>query len=540
MAKLATLIDDFEDGVINSSLWDVLGTVNESGGRAVLTPISGFSFLTTDVQYDLTASQVIMHVPTVTAAGISGTLLSGVSLEMNSSNSASIFKFGNDIICQKIVAGVTTNVLSTPYNPATHVYWRFREAAGIFYWEVSAAGTSWTSLFSTTVATNLFPVTAVYLTFAAGYTSGFELSPGMLEIAAVNPGLSITGNTAVSTSSGTANISSLLALTGSASSTSSGTAAISIPPLGAHSVTGAAISTTTTSASIIIVAPNELTGAALSTTFGTADISITGDLSGVVTAFTSTTAVITIIPAAVDPSTPVQYFTFEPPVAYDLPPTLPNPRPRYINAHAKWKPGQRRGRSVLKSGSTYTIVDSPTVDQTNSADAHYLGGHIYTVTQEEANSLSAAGFAVTPFPDRIFPILTILSPPSGANVDQRVRVKLLVSEQVEVTATLTGVGLTYPIAVPSTNFSITTSDLLPGSYRLEFVATDLALLSTTAYVDFEINHGGQPVHLCVFPATDLYPSDDLYPILCDEPTPVILPIPSTTLLPSVTLLPGTP
>lgn len=89
-----------------------------------------------------------------------------------------------------------------------------------------------------------------------------------------------------------------------------------------------------------------------------------------------------------------ELFYFEPPVAYDLPPTLPNPRPRYINAHARWKGGQRRGRSVLKLDGVYQTIDTPTVDQTLAASEVYMGGHIYTVTSLVAAALVAAGYTI--------------------------------------------------------------------------------------------------------------------------------------------------
>lgn len=85
---------------------------------------------------------------------------------------------------------------------------------------------------------------------------------------------------------------------------------------------------------------------------------------------------------------------FEPPIAYDLPPTLPGAR-GVINSHARWKKGQRRGRSVLKTAGVYKTVDSPTVDETKAADIYYAGGHIYEVSDAERLALEAAEYTVT-------------------------------------------------------------------------------------------------------------------------------------------------
>jgi hypothetical protein len=50
---------------------------------------------------------------------------------------------------------------------------------------------------------------------------------------------------------------------------------------------------------------------------------------------------------------------------------------------------------VLKFGDTYTVTDTPSVDETLAADKVYMGGHIYTVDSDEAADLVAAGFSVT-------------------------------------------------------------------------------------------------------------------------------------------------
>jgi hypothetical protein len=87
--------------------------------------------------------------------------------------------------------------------------------------------------------------------------------------------------------------------------------------------------------------------------------------------------------------------TFEPPVAYDTPTYLPDTPRGPALFLARWMNPRARGRTVLKVGSTYRTVDTPTVDEVNAADIAYLGGHIYTVTSTEAAALTAAGYVVT-------------------------------------------------------------------------------------------------------------------------------------------------
>lgn len=56
--------------------------------------------------------------------------------------------------------------------------------------------------------------------------------------------------------------------------------------------------------------------------------------------------------------------------------------------------GVRRGVSVLKIDGVYRTIDSPTVDQINTATEYYAGGHVYQVTEQTAFDLTEAGYAV--------------------------------------------------------------------------------------------------------------------------------------------------
>lgn len=51
-----------------------------------------------------------------------------------------------------------------------------------------------------------------------------------------------------------------------------------------------------------------------------------------------------------------------------------------------------RGVSLLKTGSTYAQVQSPSDAQMEAADVVYLGGYTYTISAGEAAALTAAGY----------------------------------------------------------------------------------------------------------------------------------------------------
>lgn len=50
------------------------------------------------------------------------------------------------------------------------------------------------------------------------------------------------------------------------------------------------------------------------------------------------------------------------------------------------------GVSVVKYGSEYEMVYTPSIDTWDTADEVYLGGRVYEISDEEAALLTAAGF----------------------------------------------------------------------------------------------------------------------------------------------------
>lgn len=75
--------------------------------------------------------------------------------------------------------------------------------------------------------------------------------------------------------------------------------------------------------------------------------------------------------------------------------------------YARWRNNLPCGRTVLKNSGIYTTLDNPTVDQVNSADIAYLGGHIYYISDAEAAALTAAGYTTTPDIFSLYPLLTL-------------------------------------------------------------------------------------------------------------------------------------
>lgn len=84
-------------------------------------------------------------------------------------------------------------------------------------------------------------------------------------------------------------------------------------------------------------------------------------------------------------------YTFSPPVQYSgirVPAWSRGPERAFFSRASN----MAVGRSVLKIDGTYVTIDTPTVDQINSATEYYAGGHIYTVDSLVAAALTAAGY----------------------------------------------------------------------------------------------------------------------------------------------------
>lgn len=354
MAKLATLTDDFQDGVIDTSKWRVVsGTVAETGGRIKLTPSTTTAiFATIGDTYDFTGSHVIAHVPVVTSNGSTGSLQSIMAVRKDSSNATLIGKRGSELVCSKLVGGVETHLAFTPFNATSHLFWRLRTDSSNIYWETSATGTSFTIQHTASIASLGFPITLVGFYLATDYV-GTEFFPGTFQAESVNPGLPLRASgSSTSTGSLALQITAPLSLTAAGSSTSTGS--LTFTPLPASTVSMSASGTSTSTGSLALTIPAP----------------------------------------PLPPVMPAGTWYFEPPVVNDLPPTLPGVRHRVINSHAKWKGGQRRGRSVLKLDGVYQIIDTPTVDQTHAATEVYMGGHIYQVPVDIAYQLHLLGLNV--------------------------------------------------------------------------------------------------------------------------------------------------
>ncbi|WP_233165830.1 vanadium-dependent haloperoxidase [Archangium sp. Cb G35] len=172
MAKAHTLSDNFNDNSTDTSKWLAFGSTHEVNQRLELYPdglsktASGY---VSTVPYDLTGSSFKLEV-TQTLRPVLGARTFFRALVTEDVNEVGMLVENGVLHCGQTVSGTRTSLASVPYEPARHLWWRLREAAGTLWWECSGDGQSWQVLHSRPSPIQL---TAVKLSFGAGRDNGF-------------------------------------------------------------------------------------------------------------------------------------------------------------------------------------------------------------------------------------------------------------------------------------------------------------------------------------------------------------------------------
>ncbi|HEU0076631.1 MAG TPA: hypothetical protein VFQ76_03215, partial [Longimicrobiaceae bacterium] len=146
MAKAHTLVDNFNDNQVDTTLWVVSGNTRETNGRVEIRPQSnwvnspGYASLAT---YDLTGSQVwIELVESLDAAGAD----TGLVAVFTDIHYVQLSVRAGQLECLQVVGGSRTVLEHVPYDPVEHRWLRLREWAGTTYWETSPDAAAWRTL----------------------------------------------------------------------------------------------------------------------------------------------------------------------------------------------------------------------------------------------------------------------------------------------------------------------------------------------------------------------------------------------------------
>ncbi|WP_281155175.1 hypothetical protein [Streptomyces sp. HYC2] len=149
MPAVATIVDNFDAGTINTSLWTGnYGTVSQVGGRARVACTTDYSGFQSASAYTLAGSSVYVRVYPPAAGGatvdawaqvkcLSGTAGTEIGFLINAAT--------NKIRCVSNVAYWDATAVELTYDAAAHAYVRLSEAGGTVTWATSPDGTAWTT-----------------------------------------------------------------------------------------------------------------------------------------------------------------------------------------------------------------------------------------------------------------------------------------------------------------------------------------------------------------------------------------------------------
>lgn len=174
MAKVSTLVDNFNDDEQNTALWGYTSMVREVNGRIEIRPSSnlagGFG-CTSVTTWDLTDSEMRIELvkPLHTGGPESGMAAAAAG------EAVQISVRDGELECLQLVASVWTVLEHVPYDRVQHRWLRLRERAGITYWEASPDAVTWQTIHS---RANPIPVTAVQVQFGVRLPAGLP-APGV-------------------------------------------------------------------------------------------------------------------------------------------------------------------------------------------------------------------------------------------------------------------------------------------------------------------------------------------------------------------------
>ena len=171
--KMSTLQDSFPGTSVNATLWNSFpssgGSVSVSGGLLSLTDTAStaaFSVLQSVSTYDLTSSYLYVQ---LASAGTQATnTLALMKMQVDANTSVQILVQNGTIAAQHQVTGAYGALLgSQTYSAATHKWLRIRESGGTLFYEYSADGNTWSTLYS---EANPFPLVSLQVSLQEGST----------------------------------------------------------------------------------------------------------------------------------------------------------------------------------------------------------------------------------------------------------------------------------------------------------------------------------------------------------------------------------
>ncbi|WP_060905335.1 hypothetical protein [Streptomyces scabiei] len=148
MPTFAELVDDFEDGSLDTGLWSgSYGDPDETAGRARIPCTTGYAGLKSGSIYTLTGSGITIRLHPPTPNGATSTAASCLVLTSTGGTDAGfIVDSAQTAVGLYLREGYADGgAVFLTYSPTDHAWLRFREDAGTLYWDTSPDGIDWTN-----------------------------------------------------------------------------------------------------------------------------------------------------------------------------------------------------------------------------------------------------------------------------------------------------------------------------------------------------------------------------------------------------------
>lgn len=148
MPALATLVDDFDDGVIGAAWTGNYGVYSETGGRARVQCDPNYGAFVSGAVYTLTGSSGFVRMFPPAAGGATTSVYAQFSLVHSVAGTeigVRINVLTGKMRFQSNVDYFDAAGVEVTYDPVAHAYARISEAGGTLSWATSPDGSSWTT-----------------------------------------------------------------------------------------------------------------------------------------------------------------------------------------------------------------------------------------------------------------------------------------------------------------------------------------------------------------------------------------------------------
>lgn len=168
MPAISTLVDNFDAGTVNTTLWpESYGGVSQVGGRGRVPCTTGYAGFQSAAAYSLAGSSVFIRMYPPAAGGATSEAYAQMAMVPATAGTSIGFLLNavsGKLRCQSNVAYWDAAAVEVTYDPVAHAWVRLSEAGGTVTWATSPDGSAWTT--RRTLATPAWVTGATTLTLS--------------------------------------------------------------------------------------------------------------------------------------------------------------------------------------------------------------------------------------------------------------------------------------------------------------------------------------------------------------------------------------